>query len=102
MALLPTNPEQLQLSIISSSDPIFQLIGRIIQLAFGLAGGIALIYLLIGAFQYFTAYGSEEKATKAKTTITYAIIGIVVIILAEVIITIVWNFITPEPITLPK
>ncbi len=74
-------------------DDIPTLITNIIKLALALAGGIAVIFILIGAFQYFTAFGSEEKATKGKTTVTYAVIGVVVILLAEVIVYLVRNLI---------
>jgi uncharacterized membrane protein YidH (DUF202 family) len=69
------------------------LIANITSLALGLAGAVAVIYLIIGAINYFTAFGNEEKATKAKTTITWAIIGVVVIVLSTVIVNEITNFI---------
>lgn len=85
--LPPGNPEDWTI------DDIPTLISNIIKLALALAGGIAVIFILIGAFQYFTAFGNEEKATKGKTTVTYAVIGVVVILLAEVIVYLVRNLI---------
>ena len=66
-------------------DSVLQLINNIITLASDLAGGIAIIFFIWGGFQYFTAFGNEEKANKAKTTITWAIVGLVFIILARII-----------------
>jgi len=74
------------------------LIANATQIALSIAGGIATIYLIIGAFQYFTAYGDEAKATAAKNTILYAIIGVIIIVLAKVIISWVWTFVTAEPL----
>lgn len=92
--ILPTDPEKLKLDPNNTAnDPIYQLIGRAIQLAMTLAGIIAVIYIIIGAFKYFTAYGDEAKATSAKTTITWAVVGVAVIILAKVIVTTIWSFI---------
>lgn len=71
------------------------LIANVISLALTIAGGIAIILLIWAGFQYFTAYGNEEKATKAKTTITWVIIGLVVIILAKIIIQEIWGLVTP-------
>jgi hypothetical protein len=50
-------------------------------------GAIALtiLYMLFGAFQYFTAYGDENKASSAKKTITWAFIGLLVSFLAMTI-----------------
>mgnify|MGYP003393798104 CR=1 FL=1 len=87
-------------AILPSGDPakynlesVKSIIAGVVQLAMTLAGIIAVIYIIIGAYNYFTAYGNEAKATAAKTTITWAVIGVVVIILAKVIITLIWNFI---------
>lgn len=70
------------------------LIVNLTQIALSVAGGIAAIYLIIGAILYFTAYGDEAKATSAKNTILYAIIGVIIIVLAKVIIGWVWTFVT--------
>lgn len=51
------------------------------------AGAIAVIYLILAGYQYITAAGDPEKATKAKNAIIYAVIGIVVIVLSYVIVT---------------
>lgn len=48
---------------------------RILTLAIGIA---AFLYLLYGAFQYVSAFGDESKATSAKKTIQYALIGILI------------------------
>jgi hypothetical protein len=87
-------------SILPSGEPadrnlgdIETLITRIGNLMLSIAGGIAIIYIIIGAYHYFFAFGSEERATAAKKTITWAIVGLVVIILSKVILTTVWNFI---------
>lgn len=86
MKILPNaNPEDWSL------EHVNELIGNIERLALSLAGGVAIIFILIGAFWYLTAFGNEEKAQKGKTTLMWAIIGLVVIILAQVIISEVKN-----------
>ena len=52
----------------------------------GIAGAVAVLYLIVGGFLYITAGGDEGKIDKAKNTIKNAIIGIVVILLALVIV----------------
>ena len=93
------------MTILPGGDPaswgkeqIQQLIANIIQLATTLAGGIAVLMLVWGAFQYFTAFGNEEKANKAKTTITWAIVGLVVIIIAKILVMEVWRLVAAEPL----
>lgn len=65
------------------------LIIRIINIALGIAGLVAVLFLVIGGFRYITSAGNEETAEQAKKIITNAIIGIVVIILAFVIIRVI-------------
>ncbi|GAB4140947.1 MAG: hypothetical protein Fur0024_2650 [Patescibacteria group bacterium] len=45
-------------------------------------GVLVVLVLIWGGFQYVTAGGSEEKVKAAKKTITNAVIGLVVILLA--------------------
>jgi len=39
---------------------------------------VILLFTFYGAFLYFTAYGNENRATQAKKTLTYAIIGLII------------------------
>lgn len=70
-----------------SSPTVF--IMKIINIALGLAGLVAVLFLLIGGFRYITSAGNEEVAEQAKKIIINAIIGIVVIILSFVIVRVI-------------
>lgn len=50
-----------------------------------------LLFTFYGAFLYFTAYGDENKATQAKKSITYAITGFIITLLAWTISNYVQN-----------
>jgi hypothetical protein len=50
-----------------------------------------LLFTFYGAFLYFTAYGDENKATQAKKSITYAIVGFIIALLAWTISNYVQN-----------
>ena len=67
------------------------LIYRIISLLLFVAGALAVLFIIIGGYQYITAAGNEEQSEKGKKTLINAIIGVVVIILAYVIINVVVN-----------
>jgi hypothetical protein len=51
-----------------------------------IAGAIAVIYLIYGGVLYITAGGDAEKATKGRTAVINAVIGVVIILLALVIV----------------
>lgn len=71
------------------------LLVKIVQIFLEFAGAIAVIFLVIGGFQYIASRGNEEAMEKAKKSITAAIIGIVIIVMAFAIVTIVNNLLSP-------
>lgn len=56
-----------------------------------LTGIIALLFVILGGFQYMTARGNEEQAESGKKTLTNAIIGLVIVILSYTIIAVIYN-----------
>lgn len=57
-------------------------------------GGIILfVMLVVGGFYYITSSGDPRKVEGAKNTLTYAIIGIVVLAAAFLIVEIIANFV---------
>lgn len=53
---------------------------RVLQMVFGVAGGVAMIMIIIGGFKYISSLGNPQNVAKAKDTILYAVIGLVVCI----------------------
>lgn len=64
-------------------------ITKALQLVFGLAGAMAVIIVIIGGFNYTTSQGDPQKTSKAKNTILYALIGLVICISAFTIVSFV-------------
>lgn len=62
------------------------LLSNAINLLTGVAGIIAFIFIIIGGYQYMTSIGNEEQANKAKQTLLYAFIGLIIILGAYAII----------------
>jgi len=58
----------------------------VIQYILAIAGLVAVVYLIIGGFNYITAGGNEENTKKATKTLLNAIIGLVVIFAAYAIV----------------
>lgn len=57
-------------------------------------GIVAVIMILVGGFKYITSGGSQEKVGSAKNTIIYALIGLIIVALAQFIVHYVLNFST--------
>jgi cysteine-rich repeat protein len=66
-------------------------IGKIIRIALGFLGTIALLITLYAGFLWMTAGGEVEKVDKAKKTLTGGVIGLVIIMTAFAIVSFVLN-----------
>jgi hypothetical protein len=53
--------------------------------------------LIYGGIRYVTSGGAQDQVTAAKSTIMYAIVGIVVAILAYAVVNFVVNGLKPTP-----
>ncbi|MFA6096699.1 MAG: hypothetical protein WC788_03685 [Candidatus Paceibacterota bacterium] len=58
------------------------LIENVFKWSLSVAGGIALIMLIIGGITYMTSTGNEQKAMQAKKTFYWALGGLMLLILA--------------------
>lgn len=57
-----------------------------INVVLGVLGVVAVAMIIMGGIQYATSQGDAAKATKARNTILYSIIGLVVALLAFAIV----------------
>ena len=64
-------------------------VGMVISVFLSLLGVIFVVYIIWAGYNWMTAGGNEEKVTKAKTTLTRAVIGLIITISAYSI----WFFI---------
>ncbi|MBR0432016.1 hypothetical protein IJK16_03410 [Candidatus Saccharibacteria bacterium] len=58
----------------------------IINVAIGLVGLVAVVMIIFGGFQYTSSAGDASKVQKAKNTIMYGVIGLIVALLAFAIV----------------
>jgi hypothetical protein len=71
----------------SGSGPtVMGVIGAITDLLLYLAGAIAVVMIILGGIRYASSNGDQNAVTGAKNTIMYAVIGLVVTILAYAIV----------------
>ncbi len=69
------------------------LVSNAIQWTVGIVGAVSLIFIVYGGISYTTSYGDQGKLQKARKMITYALIGLVIVALAEIITAFVSNMI---------
>ena len=58
----------------------------ILNIVFGIFGAVALLFIVIGGFRYVISSGDPKNTAKAKNTIIYAVVGLVVALGAEAIV----------------
>ncbi|MCX6781763.1 MAG: pilin [Candidatus Magasanikbacteria bacterium] len=64
------------------SEDVRATIARIIRVAMGLLGIVAVVIILIGGFKWMTAGGNEEQVGEAKKWIFSGVIGLAIILSA--------------------
>jgi riboflavin transporter FmnP len=61
----------------------------ILQMVFGIAAGAALLTIALAALKYVLSQGNPQEVTKAKDTIVYAVVGLIICAIAFSIVTFV-------------
>ena len=67
----------------NNGDGLSTVIKAIINILSAIVGVAAVIMIVIGGFRYITSGGEANKVSSAKNTIIYAIVGLIVVALAE-------------------
>ncbi|HVI60914.1 MAG TPA: hypothetical protein VM535_02015, partial [Candidatus Saccharimonadales bacterium] len=57
-----------------------------LEVVFGVAAAVAVLMIVIAGFRFVTAQGNPQETAKAKSTIIYAIVGLMVALTAEGIV----------------
>jgi hypothetical protein len=60
--------------------------GDLIRLLVNVSGIVAVIMLIVGGYIFITSGGDSEKVASGQKTLTAAIIGLVIVLLARVLI----------------
>ncbi|MDD5626864.1 MAG: pilin [Patescibacteria group bacterium] len=82
---LATEPINVSLENPIGTDTVTGLINKITGWVLGIAGSIMMIVLIFAGFRYLTAGANEDRAKSAKKMLTWAIIGIAIIVGAAAI-----------------
>lgn len=69
-----------------SEEKLNSLVTDIVNIFSVIVGIVAVIMIIVGGFKYITSGGDSGNVTGAKNTILYAIIGLVVVALAQFIV----------------
>jgi hypothetical protein len=79
----------------ATPESINQKIANVINILSVIVGIVAVVMIIVGGLRYITSGGSQDKVSGAKNTILYALIGLVIVALAQVIVHFVINRVSP-------
>jgi hypothetical protein len=83
---LNANPAPGECKKTNGLNKVNQMIRKLVNLLSVLVGVIAVIMIIVGGLRYVTSGGSDSSITGAKNTILYAIIGLIIVALAQVLV----------------
>lgn len=78
-----------------SGPTVDRTVGLVVNILSFVVGVAAVIMIIIGGFKYIIASGDSGNIKSAKDTILYAIIGLVIVALAQVVVRFVLNNVSP-------
>lgn len=68
------------------------IIGAVIKSFLGVVGGLSLVMMVWGGFQWLTSAGNDEKVKKGTQTMMWSIIGLVVVLASYLLVNTVLRF----------
>ena len=70
----------------SPQESMNEMISQIVNIISVIVAVVAVIMIIFGGFKYITSGGDSSNITSAKNTILYAIIGLIIVALAQFIV----------------
>ena len=70
----------------ASTDNFQKLLTNIVNIFSAIVGVIAVVMIIVGGLRYITSGGDTGHVSTAKTTIIYALVGLVIVALAQLIV----------------
>jgi len=80
------NPKQI--------DELFGVLDNILKYIFPLAGLICVVFVIVGGYMWMSAAGDPSRVKAAQNTLTWAIIGLIVVLLAVAVIEVIIRFVS--------
>lgn len=70
----------------NDTGSLMETITTIINVILGVVGVVAVIMIIIGGINFVTSQGDAAKVTRAKNTVLYGVVGLVIALLAFMIV----------------
>lgn len=78
----------------NGDQTLYSVLGRIINIFSIVVGSVSVIMIIIGGFRYIISGGDSSGVSGAKNTILYAVVGLVIVLFAQVLVRFVITSVT--------
>lgn len=75
-------------------NPVTKTIGKVVTLFAIIGGVVAVIWIMYGGFKFITSDGDSGRIEEARKTILYGVVGLVVLIFAQALVTLILKAVT--------
>ena len=82
----------------ANSTPLFEnindvwsILAAVVEIVLFVAGVAAVVFMIIGAIRYITSQGQPEQTKRARQSLIYAVVGLVVSIIGRAVIQLIFN-----------
>lgn len=72
---------------INSLADVLRIVGNAVLIGMTLAGSLAVIFIIVGGIWYVVSLGNPTRIERAKNTIMYSVVGLILVVIAEALIT---------------
>lgn len=69
-----------------SMNDVWTVVANLIRIALGVAGYLAIIFIIVGGIMFIVSQGDPQRIQRAKSVITNAIVGLVVAVTASAVV----------------
>lgn len=76
----------------TSNTDVTAIASKIVNVFSVIVGAVSVLMIIYGGFRYITSGGDSGRVGNAKNTLIYAIVGLVIVALAQLIVHFVLNF----------
>lgn len=73
------------------NNQLASMVNNIINLFSIVVGAASVLMIIFGGFKFITSAGSEDGTKKAKNTILYALVGLVIVLISQTIVKFVFS-----------
>lgn len=78
----------------NGDQTLYSVLGRIINIFSIVVGSVSVIMIIVGGFRYIISGGDSSGVSGAKNTILYAVVGLIIVLFAQVLVRFVITSVT--------